>query len=214
MNTKKLPNTADVLASSMFWSCYCDKAFPFYVVVCPDCGAYRYDGSTPLVVKVAKQYGDLNGGEVITKQQAALDFAYLRDAVEEDAMINSHLPVSEVIRAAERNADLATRRIREALLTLDAEEQAAEIYAWTAYYYAHLWFCLVKLTNLKKMPHSVFITSQAAADLINVSKRTIQKWCNAGTIPARKFGRDWLINPNDLLGVKRKPSRWDKRGTK
>ena len=55
-------------------------------------------------------------------------------------------------------------------------------------------------------------TAQAAA-LTGLSEQSIRRLCGAGTIPARKVGRDWLIRRGDLRGVVkrkntgRKPTR-------
>lgn len=51
------------------------------------------------------------------------------------------------------------------------------------------------------------ITADAATRL-NVSVRRVQALIKAGRLPARRFGRDWLIDDKDLARVQdRKPGR-------
>ncbi len=49
------------------------------------------------------------------------------------------------------------------------------------------------------------ITTKEAADKLGVKVRQIQNLIKQGRLPARKFGRDWVINEEDLLLVKDRP---------
>ncbi len=42
---------------------------------------------------------------------------------------------------------------------------------------------------------TMLIGSQEAAERLGISQRRIRRLCQTGQIPARKIGRDWLINP-------------------
>ena len=52
------------------------------------------------------------------------------------------------------------------------------------------------------------LTTNQAATILQVSRSRILKLIEAGRLPAEKFGRDWLIRPEDLELVKvRRPGR-------
>jgi excisionase family DNA binding protein len=52
------------------------------------------------------------------------------------------------------------------------------------------------------------ITTKEAADRLGVSVRRVQALITSGTLPAQKFGRDYLIDESDLQLVEnRKPGR-------
>lgn len=55
-----------------------------------------------------------------------------------------------------------------------------------------------------------FLTTQQAADLLDLDRRTILKYIQRGLIQARKFGRDWQIDPAEVERYRqerRKPGR-------
>lgn len=39
---------------------------------------------------------------------------------------------------------------------------------------------------------------QEVADLLRLSKATVQRWCAAGKLPALKLGQQWRIDANAL----------------
>jgi excisionase family DNA binding protein len=45
-------------------------------------------------------------------------------------------------------------------------------------------------------PH---VTVNALAAYLDVSRKTVIKWIDAGTLPAYKFGTEWRINTADAL---------------
>ncbi len=52
------------------------------------------------------------------------------------------------------------------------------------------------------------LTTRDAADRLGVSDRRVRALIQAGRVPARRVGRDWLIRPEDLRRVaRRKPGR-------
>lgn len=52
------------------------------------------------------------------------------------------------------------------------------------------------------------LTTNEAADILNITPRRVRALINAGRLPAEKHGRDWAIEPEDLELVKvRKPGR-------
>jgi excisionase family DNA binding protein len=46
-----------------------------------------------------------------------------------------------------------------------------------------------------------FVTVEEAAELLRVAVNTIYRWCRAGRLPARKFGREWRIDSSALEEV-------------
>lgn len=48
-----------------------------------------------------------------------------------------------------------------------------------------------------------YISQQQAADALGVHIRTIRRWIAAGDLPARRFGRQIRIRPEDLEKVGR-----------
>lgn len=60
-----------------------------------------------------------------------------------------------------------------------------------------------------------WLSTDQAAERVNASAATIQKWCREGWFPnARRLGNKdhsrWMIPAADLERWQRKPSRWDK----
>lgn len=54
------------------------------------------------------------------------------------------------------------------------------------------------------------ISTAQAAEILDVKRITIIKWCQNGKIDgARKIGRDWIIPRQSLDGIEKGPSRWD-----
>jgi excisionase family DNA binding protein len=52
------------------------------------------------------------------------------------------------------------------------------------------------------------LTTAQAAAILQVSRRRVEALISASRLPAQKFGRDWLIRPEDLELVKvRRPGR-------
>ncbi len=52
------------------------------------------------------------------------------------------------------------------------------------------------------------LTTNEAAEILNISPRRVRALIHAGRLPAEKHGRDWAIKPADLELVKvRKPGR-------
>lgn len=54
------------------------------------------------------------------------------------------------------------------------------------------------------------LTTQEVADLLFISRPRVQALIKAGRLPAKKFGRDWLIKRTDLeldIIAQRKPGR-------
>ena len=42
------------------------------------------------------------------------------------------------------------------------------------------------------------INSHQAAQKIGVSHRTIYRWIQSGALPAKRYGREWVIKESDL----------------
>lgn len=52
------------------------------------------------------------------------------------------------------------------------------------------------------------LTTKEVAGLLGVSVRRVHALIEAGRLPAQKYGRDYLINENDVnLVIERKPGR-------
>ncbi len=52
------------------------------------------------------------------------------------------------------------------------------------------------------------ITTKQAAKILGINDSRVRQLILAGRLPAKKFGRDWLINEKDLAKVaNRKPGR-------
>lgn len=54
------------------------------------------------------------------------------------------------------------------------------------------------------------LTTQQAADLLGLDRRTVLKYIERGLIQATKFGRDWQIDPAEVEHFqreRRKPGR-------
>lgn len=49
------------------------------------------------------------------------------------------------------------------------------------------------------------LTTKEAAEKLEISVRQIQTLISQGRLPARKFGRDWIIKEEDLELVKHRP---------
>jgi excisionase family DNA binding protein len=43
-----------------------------------------------------------------------------------------------------------------------------------------------------------FLTTDEVADYLRVSRRTVWRWCEDGTLPAFRFGRVWRIQRTQL----------------
>ena len=58
------------------------------------------------------------------------------------------------------------------------------------------------------MPALKLLTARAAAAALGVTERRVRALIKAGALPATRLGRDWVIRPEDLRGVRtRKPGR-------
>jgi len=61
------------------------------------------------------------------------------------------------------------------------------------------------------------ITTKEAAERLGITIRRVQALITAGRLPAQKVGRDWLINPDDLILVEHRtpgyPKGQPRRGT-
>jgi len=53
------------------------------------------------------------------------------------------------------------------------------------------------------------LTVREVADYLRVSRVTVWRWCQEGTLPASRIGRNWRIRRDDLFQVleERQPSR-------
>lgn len=49
------------------------------------------------------------------------------------------------------------------------------------------------------------LTTQQASQILGVTEVRIRALIHAGRLPARKVGRDWLIDPRDVASFERKP---------
>ena len=49
--------------------------------------------------------------------------------------------------------------------------------------------------------NDVAMKTQDVADFLGMHRRTIQRLCQEGKIPASKVGRDWYILRSDLIGL-------------
>lgn len=47
-----------------------------------------------------------------------------------------------------------------------------------------------------------YISTKEAADILEISASRVLKLIKANRLPAKKLGRDWLIDPDDLKLVK------------
>ena len=54
-------------------------------------------------------------------------------------------------------------------------------------------------------PLDSWITSRDAAVELGLKQRQVQFLINVGRLPARKFGKDWVINKKDLELVRDRP---------
>lgn len=45
------------------------------------------------------------------------------------------------------------------------------------------------------------LTVQEVADYLKISRSTIWRWCNEGTLPAFKIGRSWRIRRHVVEGL-------------
>lgn len=50
------------------------------------------------------------------------------------------------------------------------------------------------------------ITTATAARILGVSRRQIIYLIHKGHLPARRVGRDWLLNATDVVAFERRPS--------
>lgn len=60
--------------------------------------------------------------------------------------------------------------------------------------------------------HDDLLTTTEAAEITGLSRDRITQYCRAGTIPAMKIGRDWVINREDLAGITRQRKPKQRRG--
>ncbi len=49
------------------------------------------------------------------------------------------------------------------------------------------------------IPQNKLLTVQEVAVYLRISRVTAWRWCQQGTIPAFRIGRNWRIHQNDLL---------------
>lgn len=52
---------------------------------------------------------------------------------------------------------------------------------------------------------ATLLTTAQAAPLIGVSAHEVRRLCRAGLLPARRVGRDWLIQDRDARAYVRAP---------
>src|SRR5262245_20460211 len=50
-----------------------------------------------------------------------------------------------------------------------------------------------------------WLSTKEVAESLGVSLRRVQQLIKSGRLPARQFGRDWLVNPVDFAQFKPKP---------
>lgn len=48
------------------------------------------------------------------------------------------------------------------------------------------------------------LTTKQAADALRITPRRVIALIKSGRLPAERIGRDWLINPADLDGVRQR----------
>lgn len=53
-------------------------------------------------------------------------------------------------------------------------------------------------TETKNLPSKQLLSALEAAELIGMNKRTVERMCAAGELPAVKLQKKWLINKNLL----------------
>jgi excisionase family DNA binding protein len=58
------------------------------------------------------------------------------------------------------------------------------------------------ITEIVLFADNTFLTTKEAAEKLNVSLRNVQQMITAGTLPAKKVGRDYVILERDLETVK------------
>ncbi len=57
----------------------------------------------------------------------------------------------------------------------------------------------MSIQNIHQSLHNEVLTVKEVADYLRVSRVTIWRWCQQGTIPAWRVGRNWRIRRDDLL---------------
>jgi excisionase family DNA binding protein len=50
-----------------------------------------------------------------------------------------------------------------------------------------------------------YLTTKEAGKRLGVSRPRIHVLIHSGRLPARRFGREWLIKPDDLVNYQRRP---------
>ena len=64
-------------------------------------------------------------------------------------------------------------------------------------------------TKTKNLPSKQLLSALEAAELIGMNKRTVERMCATGELPAVKLRKKWLINKNLLyarLGLENETS--------
>jgi len=129
--------------------------------------------------------------------------------------IGEHLPTEAVQESAEQLRDLLTAQIegdKEAELTILLEDERQEQLVLApdlSRLLVQLLGHLQKGDGVTFVPISKQLTTQQAADILNVSRPFLIKLLEAGKIPFDKVGRHRRIRARDLFDYKRK--RHDER---
>lgn len=64
-------------------------------------------------------------------------------------------------------------------------------------------------TETKNLPTKQLLSALEAAELMGMNKRTVERMCATGELPAVKLRKKWLINKNQLyarLGLENETS--------
>ena len=129
--------------------------------------------------------------------------------------IGEHLPTEAVQESAEQLRDLLTAQIegdKEAELTILLEDERQEQLVLApdlSRLLVQLLGHLQKGDGVTFVPISKQLTTQQAADILNVSRPFLIKLLEAGKIPFDKVGRHRRIRAGDLFDYKR--TRHDER---
>lgn len=106
-----------------------------------------------------------------------------------------------VVREGEGECERCNRRVR-----IDTDALLGGLWDYNGKWYDYYCYQIVVgiFPPAKKHDDPTPLTTQQAADALNLDHRTILQYIRRGLIEATKFGRDWQIDPAEIERYQRK----------
>ena len=122
--------------------------------------------------------------------------------------VGAHLPSNEMVRSAEQLRNVIESRmdannVVRLTFQLDGQNEDIDLEPALAELFVQILRHLERGEGVTYVPISKRMTTQQAADILNVSRPFLVKLCEEGVIPFEKIGKHRRILAKDLFAYKR-----------